>query len=64
MEPTPVFWPGEFHELYSPWGHKKLDMTERLSFHFTSIAVIVLIFHVNQRNRNFSLKMSDLYQDS
>ena len=18
--PTPVFWPGEFHELYSPWG--------------------------------------------
>ena len=26
--PTPVFWPGEFHELYSPWGHKELDMTE------------------------------------
>ena len=20
--PTPVFWPGEFHALYSPWGHK------------------------------------------
>ena len=20
--PTPVFWPGEFHRLYSPWGHK------------------------------------------
>ena len=19
---TPVFWPGEFHGLYSPWGHK------------------------------------------
>jgi len=18
--PTPVFWPGEFHGLYSPWG--------------------------------------------
>ena len=29
--PTPVFWPGEFHELYSPWGRKELDMTERLS---------------------------------
>ena len=27
---TPVFWPGEFHGLYSPWGHKELDMTERL----------------------------------
>ena len=26
--PTPVFWPGEFHGLYSPWGHKKSDMTE------------------------------------
>ena len=21
--PTPVFWPGEFHGLYSPWGHKE-----------------------------------------
>ena len=26
--PPPVFWPGEFHGLYSPWGRKKLDMTE------------------------------------
>ena len=31
--PTPVFWPGEFHGLYSPWGHKELDTTERLSLH-------------------------------
>ena len=29
--PTPVFWPGEFHGLYSPWGHKELDTTERPS---------------------------------
>ena len=21
--PTPIFWPGEFHGLYSPWGHKE-----------------------------------------
>ena len=28
---TPVFWPEEFHGLYSPWGHKELDTTERLS---------------------------------
>ena len=28
--PTPVFWPGEFHGLYSPRGSKELDMTERL----------------------------------
>ena len=31
--PTPVFWPGEVHGLYSPWGHKKSDTTERLSLH-------------------------------
>ena len=29
--PTPVFWPGEFHGLYSPWGHKESDTTEGLS---------------------------------
>ena len=29
--PTPVFWPGEFHGPYSPWGHKKSDTTERHS---------------------------------
>ena len=23
--PTPVFWPGEFHELYSPWGCRESD---------------------------------------
>ena len=22
---TPVFWPGEFHGLYSPWGQKESD---------------------------------------
>ena len=27
---TPVFWLGEFHGLYSPWGFKELDTTERL----------------------------------
>ena len=29
--PTPIFWPGEFHGLYSPRGHKESDMTEQLS---------------------------------
>ena len=28
--PTPVFWPGEFHRLYGPWGHKESDTTEWL----------------------------------
>ena len=29
--PTPIFWPGESHGLYSPWGRKESDTTERLS---------------------------------
>ena len=33
--PTPVFWPGEFHGLYSPWGRKESDATERLSLQLT-----------------------------
>ena len=34
--PTPVFRPGEFHGLYSPWFCKELETTERLLLHFTS----------------------------
>ena len=34
--PTLVFWPGEFHGLYSPWGCKELDITERLSLHLSA----------------------------
>ena len=29
--PTPVFWPREFHGLYSPWGRKESDTTQGLS---------------------------------
>ena len=29
--PTQVFRPGEFHGLYSPWGHQESDTTEQLS---------------------------------
>ena len=28
---TPVFWPGEFHGRYTPWGLKESDMTEWFS---------------------------------
>ena len=30
--PIPVFWPGKFHGLYSPWGCKESDMTEQIHF--------------------------------
>ena len=29
---TAVFWPGEFHEVYSPWDCKELDTTEWLLY--------------------------------
>ena len=29
--PIPVFWPGQFHGLYSSWGRKESDTTEGLS---------------------------------
>ena len=32
--PTPLFWPGEVHGLYSPWGHRELNTTEQLSLSF------------------------------
>ena len=34
--PTPVFWPGEFRGLYSPWGHEESDKTEQLSLSLSS----------------------------
>ena len=38
---TPVFLCGEFHGLFSPWGCKESDMTERLSLHFNAHHVCV-----------------------
>ena len=40
--PTLVFWPGEFHRLYSPWGCKESDTTEWLSL--SCIYIFPLIF--------------------
>ena len=48
-QPTPVFLPGEFHGQrslvgYSPWSCKELDMTERLTLHFTIKWLVELLF--------------------
>ena len=40
--PTPVFWPGEFQGLNSPWGRKESDMTERLSLFTFTVEIINL----------------------
>ena len=46
--PTPVFWPGEFHGLYSQWGHKESDTTEQLSL--CQVALVVKNLPAVQEN--------------
>ena len=41
--PNLVFWPGEFHELYSPRGRKESDKTEQLSLSVIHLKRIRLI---------------------
>ena len=43
---TTVFWPGEFHGLYSPWGLKESDTTERVSL------LVSPWYYLRQRNTN------------
>ena len=34
---SPVFWPGEFHGLCSPCGHKEATRLSDFHFHLTSL---------------------------
>ena len=38
--PTPLFWPGEFQGLYSPWGLKQSDKIEWLSLLLLMVALV------------------------
>ena len=49
--PTPVFWPREFHGLYSPWGCRESDTTETLSL---SLFFKVLIQVNNNKIKNLT----------
>ena len=51
--PTPIFWPGEFHGLYSPWGHKESNTTEWLSLSIADKCFVY--FLLNLCFWNFSL---------
>ena len=42
--PTPVFWPGEFHGLFCPWGCKESDMTEWISLSQAVITLTHILF--------------------
>ena len=43
MATTPVFWPGEFHGLYNPWGHEELVKTERFSHRTPGLTFLALM---------------------
>ena len=43
--PTPVFWPGEFLGLYSPWGCKESDMTEQCSHIYIYIYIYLTLLY-------------------
>ena len=36
--PTAVFWPREFHGLYSPWSRKESDTTNNSHFNFSFLS--------------------------
>ena len=67
--PTPVFWPGEFHRLYSPWGRKESDTTEQLSLmtHLIHIiilrisTIIIFIFQVSKWRKKHNLLKSHFF---
>ena len=47
-----IFWPGESHGLYSPWGRKELDTTEGLSLHSLGEFHEALVFVFYRRKLN------------
>ena len=70
--PTLVFWPGEVHGLWSPWGRKELDMTEwfLLSVFTLGFSICVCVCLVTQScptlcdPMNCSLPGSSVHRDS
>ena len=53
----PVFWPGEFHGLYSPWGRRESDTTERLSLSWNGTCLYVRdLLYTKVRMVTFQLK--------
>ena len=57
--PGEVFWPAEFHGLYSPWGHKELDMTEWLSLSYLNGLVVFPTFFNSRKVAFFDSAVKD-----
>ena len=57
--PTPVFWPGEFHILYSPWDCKESDMTERISLSLQGLGLVDI--KKKKKKRSFKVEAIKIY---
>ena len=51
---TPVFWPQEFHGLYTPWGHKESDTAELLSLPLCHPTLSVATLEVKYNHQIFT----------
>ena len=58
--PTPVLWPGEFHGLCSPWGHKESDTNEGLTFTFLHTTSSLLGFPCGSAGKESACNVGDL----
>ena len=54
--PSPVFWPGEFHGLYTSWGLKESDTTESLSLSLPSFSPCSIDWDVLERTQTLVSK--------
>ena len=61
--PTPVFWPGEFHGLYSPWDLKKSDTTDWLSLFISRNQFKILLFLTKWTFEDAQEPMWNLYPE-
>ena len=58
--PTPVFWPGEFHGLYSPWGHRV--GRDWATFTFTLILQKALKWRQMWKSKPLKMELKKLFQ--
>ena len=54
--PTPVFWSGEFHGLYCPWGRRESDTTEQLSLSLSYRCLSCCSFKLSSGLKFFMIK--------
>ena len=57
--PTPVFWPGEFHGLHSPWGRSRTQLSN-FQFHNLTLLSTSTAPILGQSSGTFTVVFTDL----